>query len=133
SDLLSLASLCAYDSNSKKAVSFSSACATKRFPSSRCASAIQNRTELLHRTQKMAKGPVGCARPLAPRHCPGGAEMDSLVDTDADDITSRIGKAMIDLRCVGSRARHREDRSIPEEMLESTRHVPFYIVCARHI
>ena len=30
------------DSSSRKAVSFSSACTTKRFPSSRCASAIQN-------------------------------------------------------------------------------------------
>ena len=29
------------DSNSRNAVSFSSACTTKRFPSSRCASAIQ--------------------------------------------------------------------------------------------
>ena len=72
----------------------------------------------------MAKGPVGCGRPLSPRHFVGGAEVDSLVDTDTDDITSRIGKAMIDLRCVGSRARHREGRSIPEEMLESTRHGP---------
>jgi hypothetical protein len=59
-----------------------------------------NRTALLHRTQKMAKGPVGCGRPLSPCHFVGGAEVDSLIDTDIDDITSRIGKAMIDLRCV---------------------------------
>ena len=81
----------------------------------------------------MAKGPVGCGRPLSPRHFVGGAEVDSLIDTDTDDITSRIGKAMIDLRCVGSRARHREDRSIPEEMLESTRHGPCKISRARGI
>ena len=92
-----------------------------------------NRTGLLHRTQKMTNGPVGCARPLSPRHFVGGAEVDPLVDTDTDHITSRIGKAMIDLRCVGSRARHREDRSIPEEMLESTRHGPCKIIHARRI
>ena len=79
----------------------------------------------------MAKGPVGCGRPLSPRHFVGGAEVDSVVNTDADDITSRIGKAIICLRCVGNRARHRKGRSIPEEMLESTRHGPCYIGGAR--
>ena len=81
----------------------------------------------------MTNGPVGCTRPLSPRHFVGGAEVDSLVNTDADDITSRIGKAMICLRCVGNRARHREGRSIPEEMLESTRHGPCNIVRARRV
>src|SRR4030095_10753942 len=110
-----------------------SACTKKRFPSSRCASAIQNRTALLHRKQKTTNGPVGRGRPLSPRHFVGGAEVDSLVNTDADDITSRIGKAMICLRCVGSRARHQEGRFIPEEILESTRHGARYIVGARGI
>ena len=97
-------------------------------PSSRCASAIQNRTALLDRTQKMTKGPVGCGGPLSQRDFVGGAEMDSLVDTDTDDITSRIGKAIICLRCVGNRARHQESRLIPEEMLRVLRHGPCYIV-----
>ena len=81
----------------------------------------------------MTDSPVGRGRPLAQRDFVGGAEVDSLVDTDADDITSRIGKAMICLRCVGNRARHQEGRFIPEEILESTRHGARYIVGARGI
>ena len=48
------------NSSSTKAVSFSSACTTKRFPSSRCASAI----EIVHPLESIDETQLNCALSL---------------------------------------------------------------------
>jgi len=61
---------------------------------------------IVSRPQKVAEGHVRDARPVPPRYCVRGAEVNSLVDPDIDHIVSHIRKALICFRLVDEGAHH---------------------------